>query len=104
MSTTLAAFLYLIAAVAFIFGLRQLQSPVTARRGNQLAAGGMLVAIVVTLLVMATIIPCVNAAIVLLKERGVKLASMIGLSVMAYSLIVGGVVSHVCSALGITFT
>jgi NAD(P) transhydrogenase subunit beta len=62
MSVTLAAFLYLMAAVAFIFGLRQLQSPVTARRGNQLAAGGMLVAIVVTLLVTDIISPWIVVA------------------------------------------
>lgn len=49
MNTTLAGFLYLIAAVLFIVGLKRLSSPATARRGNQLAAVGMLIAIVVTL-------------------------------------------------------
>ncbi len=41
---------YLIAAVLFIFGLKELSSPVTARRGNLLAAVGMLIAILATLL------------------------------------------------------
>ncbi len=41
--------LYLGAAVLFILGLKQLSSPRTARRGNTLAAAGMLLAIVVTL-------------------------------------------------------
>lgn len=41
--------LYLGAAVLFIFGLKQLSSPRTARRGNMLASVGMLVAVVVTL-------------------------------------------------------
>ena len=41
--------LYLIAAVAFILGLKQLGSPRTARNGNMIASGGMLLAIVVTL-------------------------------------------------------
>ncbi len=41
--------LYLVAAVLFITGLRWLQSPETARRGNQLSAVGMLLAILVTL-------------------------------------------------------
>jgi len=41
--------LYLAAAVFFILGLKMLGSPRTARRGNLLAAGGMLVAIVVTM-------------------------------------------------------
>jgi len=43
------ALLYLIAAVAFIIGLRRLGSPRTARSGNTVAAAGMLMAIVVTL-------------------------------------------------------
>ena len=62
MNTTLAAFLYLLAAMAFIIGLKRLQSPVTARRGNQLAAFGMLVAIVVTLLVTEIISPWIVVA------------------------------------------
>ncbi len=41
--------LYLGAAVLFIFGLKQLSSPRTARRGNMLASVGMLIAVVVTL-------------------------------------------------------
>ncbi len=40
---------YLAAAVAFILGLKELGHPRTARRGNALAAAGMLVAVVVTL-------------------------------------------------------
>ncbi len=50
MNTTLAGFLYLIAAVLFILGLKRLSSPATARAGNRLAALGMLLAIVITLL------------------------------------------------------
>jgi ferrous iron transport protein B len=60
--------------------------------------------LVVTLLVMATIIPCVNAAIVLVKERGLKIATLIGAAVMIYALAIGGAVSHLCTALGITFS
>ncbi|MFQ6103081.1 MAG: NAD(P)(+) transhydrogenase (Re/Si-specific) subunit beta [Candidatus Glassbacteria bacterium] len=41
---------YLIAAGFFLFGLKRLSSPATARNGNLLAAIGMLIAIVVTLL------------------------------------------------------
>ena len=40
---------YLLAAVLFILGLRQLGSPKTASRGNATAAVGMLIAIVATL-------------------------------------------------------
>jgi NAD(P) transhydrogenase subunit beta len=42
--------LYLITIVAFILALRFLSNPATARRGNQIGALGMLVAIVVTFL------------------------------------------------------
>lgn len=41
---------YLLAASLFIFGLKRLGSPATARQGNTLAAVGMLIAIVATLL------------------------------------------------------
>lgn len=48
--STLTDISYLIAAMLFIFGLKELSSPRTARRGNMLAMLGMLIAIVVTLL------------------------------------------------------
>jgi len=41
--------LYLLAAVLFVVGLKQLSTPRTARRGNTMAAAGMLLAMVVTL-------------------------------------------------------
>jgi NAD(P) transhydrogenase subunit beta len=40
---------YIVAAVLFIFGLKQLSSPATARAGNRLAAIGMFLALVATL-------------------------------------------------------
>jgi H+-translocating NAD(P) transhydrogenase subunit beta len=40
---------YLIASVTFILGLKMLSNPATARRGNLIAAGGMLIAIVGTI-------------------------------------------------------
>jgi NAD(P) transhydrogenase subunit beta len=42
--------LYLVTIVTFILALKFLSSPATARRGNQIGAAGMLVAIVVTFL------------------------------------------------------
>jgi proton-translocating NAD(P)+ transhydrogenase subunit beta len=48
MSTNLANLLYLIPIVAFILALRFLSNPAHARRGNQIGAAGMLVAIIVT--------------------------------------------------------
>ena len=41
MTTTLIQFSYLVAAVLFILGLRNLSSPKTATRGNAMAAVGM---------------------------------------------------------------
>ncbi len=41
---------YLVSAVLFILGLKQLSSPETARRGNRIAAIGMLLAVAATLL------------------------------------------------------
>ena len=40
---------YLAASVLFILGLKRLSSPATARSGNQLAAVGMMVAVIATL-------------------------------------------------------
>ena len=42
-------FAYIISAILFVLGLKQLGSPATARRGNFLSAFGMLIAIVATL-------------------------------------------------------
>src|SRR3954468_7407975 len=41
---------YIVASVLFILGIRGLSHPRTARRGNELAAVGMLIAVVATLL------------------------------------------------------
>ena len=50
MSQEVTNLLYLITIVTFILALRFLSNPATARRGNQIGAVGMLVAIVVTFL------------------------------------------------------
>jgi NAD(P) transhydrogenase subunit beta len=47
--------LYAIAAIFFVFGLKMLSSPRTARQGNLVAAIGMFIAVVVTLLNTAEI-------------------------------------------------
>ncbi len=44
---TVTNIVYLIASVLFIFGLKDLSSPKTARRGNLLAMVGMLLAVVI---------------------------------------------------------
>ena len=47
--TVLVELSYLLSAVLFVVGLKRMQSPATARYGNALAAGAMLLAIVATL-------------------------------------------------------
>ncbi|MEP7321548.1 MAG: NAD(P)(+) transhydrogenase (Re/Si-specific) subunit beta, partial [Saprospiraceae bacterium] len=49
MGQSLLTFIYLIAAVTFILGLKMLSNPVSARRGNLIAAGGMILAILGTI-------------------------------------------------------
>ncbi|NND67641.1 MAG: NAD synthetase, partial [Halioglobus sp.] len=43
---TFIQFAYVASAILFIFGLKQLGSPATARRGNMISSVGMLVAVV----------------------------------------------------------
>ena len=50
MTEALVSVLYLVAASLFIFGLKRLGSPRTARSGNLMGAVGMLLAVVLTLL------------------------------------------------------
>src|SRR5664280_22831 len=45
---TVVAFCYLLAAVGFVLGLHLMNSPATARRGNQLSSAGMALAVVAT--------------------------------------------------------
>jgi NAD(P) transhydrogenase subunit beta len=74
---------YLLAAVLFFLGLKQLGSPATARNGNRIAALGMLIAVVVTLLnreivnfeiIVAGVI--VGAAIGTVFARSIQMTAM----------------------------
>ncbi len=47
---TLIQFAFVVSAALFIFGLKQLGSPATARRGNMISSTGMLIAIVAALM------------------------------------------------------
>jgi H+-translocating NAD(P) transhydrogenase subunit beta len=74
---------YLAAAVLFIVGLKRLSSPATARSGNQLAAGGMLIAVVVTLLHREVLsFGLIIAALVVGGAIGLALARMIRMTAM----------------------
>src|SRR5579884_2989456 len=75
--------LYLFAVLTFIVGLRMLSSPVTARRGNRVAAAGMAVAIVATLFqpnlqnyALIGIAVVIGAVIGTGSARGVKMTAM----------------------------
>jgi NAD(P) transhydrogenase subunit beta len=57
MKVALIDIAYLVAAILFILGLKRLLSPATARAGNQLAAIGMLVAVVATLFIQKILTP-----------------------------------------------
>jgi len=60
--------------------------------------------LVVNLLIMTFLTPCINAVLVLFKERGRKTAALIIGTVLIYAILMGSLVNHVCLALGITFT
>jgi ferrous iron transport protein B len=60
--------------------------------------------LVVNLLVMTFLTPCINAIMVLFKERGNKTGAVIVFSVLIYAVLMGALVNHTCRALGITFT
>jgi len=49
MGTSILSICYLVASVTFIIGLKMLSKPSTARRGNLIAAGGMIIAIAGTI-------------------------------------------------------
>ena len=60
--------------------------------------------LVVNLLVMTFLIPCLNAIIVMGKERGLKTTGIIISAVVVYATLVGTLVNHICLFFGITFT
>jgi NAD(P) transhydrogenase subunit beta len=74
---------YLLAASLFIFGMKRLSSPGTARSGNQLSALGMLIAILATLFVSKLLTPAemigglvVGSAIGVFLAKRIEMTSM----------------------------
>ena len=97
MSREVTNLLYLITIVTFILALRFLSNPATARRGNQIGAAGMLVAIVVTFLqkdINSYWEIIVGAMLVAGLDHKDTLTSVIGLIavVLASANVVGGFV------------
>ena len=75
--------LYIIASICFVFGLKMLSSPATARKGNLVSAVGMLIAIATTLTAMAEIrwswiliAACLGSGFGAAAARLVKMTSM----------------------------
>jgi NAD(P) transhydrogenase subunit beta len=85
----LIAVAYLLAASLFIVGLKRLSSPATARAGNALAALGMLLAIVATLLareiitfewiIVGIIIGTIAGAVMALRVKMTAMPQMVGM-------------------------
>ncbi len=59
--------------------------------------------LLVNLLVMTFVAPCINAVIVLFKERGMKVGSTIMFTVVLYAIVIGSAVNYTCHLFGITF-
>jgi NAD(P) transhydrogenase subunit beta len=68
--------LYLVAVITFIIGLRGLAGPKTAPTGNKIAAGGMALAIVATLLIPGVVSDGGDVALI---AGGIALGTVIGI-------------------------
>jgi H+-translocating NAD(P) transhydrogenase subunit beta len=83
MKTAIIDLAYLLSAVLFVIGLKRMQSPVTAQRGNQLASAGMLVAVVATLFLYEILSwPMILAGVVLGGSIGALLAQRVEMTSM----------------------
>ena len=61
------------------------------------------VQVVVCLLVLTFLSPCVNAILVMLKERGLRETVSIPAFVTSWALVVGGAVNWICRTLEVSF-
>jgi NAD(P) transhydrogenase subunit beta len=82
MNENLRALLYLVAAALFIAGLKRLSSPRTARTGNGIAALGMLLAVVVTLIGNGVSWPVVAAGVAVGSGVGTAAALRVKMTAM----------------------
>ena len=81
--STVVNLAYLLAAALFIVGIKRLNSPSTARRGNQIAAVGMLIAVVATLVSQRILAPwMIVGGLALGTALGVLLATRIQMTQM----------------------
>jgi ferrous iron transport protein B len=91
--------------VATIFLLGFLRRDYGAAGLYEMSRQGQLdsIQIVVSLTVMVLFVPCIANLFVMIKERGLAVASLIFIFITVYAVLVGSVVNQVLSALGITF-
>ena len=75
-------FAYIFSAVLFVFGLKMLSSPATARRGNLVSAVGMLLAVVVTLFAQGLDYKWIMVGIVAGAAIGLLLAYRVAMTQM----------------------
>jgi ferrous iron transport protein B len=61
------------------------------------------VQLVINLLIMTFLLPCMNATIVVIKERGAVAAAAMLSAVMVYAMLVGGALHFLFLRLGVTF-
>ena len=83
MTQELVPYAYLVSAILLILGMRYLGSPKTAPRGNKIAALGMLIAVVATLLLKEVVsFTTIVAGVVVGSAIGVVLATRIQMTAM----------------------
>jgi len=76
---TIVRLIYLLAAAGFVFGLHQMNSPATARNGNLLSAGGMALAVIATVLLLASGSGGVSSTAWLIIGLGILIGGGLGL-------------------------
>ena len=75
-------FAYIFSAVLFVFGLKMLSSPATARQGNLVSAVGMLLGVVVTLFAQGLDYKWILVGIIAGSAIGLLLASKVAMTQM----------------------
>ena len=73
---------YIIGAVLFVFGLKMLSSPKTARRGNLISAAGMLLAVIATLLNHGLSFYWISSGLIVGAVIGVLAARLVAMTAM----------------------
>lgn len=73
---------YIVSAILFVLGLKQLSSPATARNGNKLSAVGMLLAVVAVLLTQGLSFQWIAIGIVVGTVIGVFAARIVAMTAM----------------------